>query len=337
MNWIILIMGIVFGTLLQYARLNRYNTISGLAVLENFTVAKTIAVAMGIGAILISVETGLGLASYHVKPFLVTGIMAGGLIFGVGMAILGYCPGTLAVSLGEGSIDALFGIIGGLVSGLVYTLLVPSIKGLLGPDLGTISLFTAIGSNAVIFYPLVILAGAFFVGMAFWLNKLEKAKDYRWLVSGAGIAILGGLIFLTSLTNRVIGASSLYPYLGDLLTGTTDNEYFTKVQPAGRWELIFLSGAFLSAVVISLLRKEFKLTVIHSNWEKYKGKSVGKRLVWSFIGGFILIFGARLAGGCTSGHIISGGMQLAVSSLVFAVFVFAGFLATGKLFYRKPV
>jgi uncharacterized protein len=335
MNWIIFVLGISFGLLLQYARLNRFNTISGLAVLENFTVAKTIAVAIGIGAILISIETGLGIASYHVKPFIVTGIMAGGLIFGFGMAVLGYCPGTLAVSLGEGSIDALVGIIGGLISGLLYTLLYPSLKGLLGPDLGNLSLFTAIGSNPLIFYPLVIAIAAIFIGAAFWLNKLEKNKDYKWLVSGAGIAVLGGIIFLTSLTNRVIGASSLYPYLGDLLTGTTDNEYFAKIQGAGQWELIFLSGAFLSAVILSLLRKEFKFTIVHSNWEKYKGNSPAKRLVWSFIGGFTLIFGARLAGGCTSGHIISGGMQLAVSSLVFAAFVFAGFLLTGKFFYRK--
>ncbi len=335
MTWIILLMGIAFGTLLQYSRLNRFNTISGMAILENFTVAKTIATAIGIGAILISIETGLGLASYHVKPFLVAGIVVGGLIFGIGMAILGYCPGTLAVSLGEGSVDALSGIIGGLAGGLIYTFLVPSVTELLGPNLGNLSLFSATGSSPVLFYALVVIIGAAFVGVAFWLNKLERNKDYKWFVSGAGIAILGGVVFLTSVTNRVIGASSFYPYLADLLTGNTDNDYFLKIKGAGNWEMIFLFGSFLSGIVYSLIRKEFKITIIHSNWLKYKGNSAGKRLIWAFIGGFILIFGARLAGGCTSGHIISGGMQLAVSSLVFAVFVFTGFLITGKLFYKR--
>jgi len=80
-----------------------------------------------------------------------------------------------------------------------------------------------------------------------------------------------------------------------------------KIQKPGNWELIFLSGAFLAV----------------------------KRVVWSFIGGFLLITGARMAGGCTSGHILSGGMQLAASSLLFAVFVFAGLLITGKVFYKK--
>jgi hypothetical protein len=57
------------------------------------------------------------------------------------------------------------------------------------------------------------------------------------------------------------------------------------------------------------------------------------RIIWAFFGGFILIFGARMSGGCTSSRILSGGMQLAASSLIFAVFVFTGLLITGKLFY----
>lgn len=54
---------------------------------------------------------------------------------------------------------------------------------------------------------------------------------------------------------------------------------------------------------------------------------------FGFIGGFLLIFGARMAGGCTSGLILSGGMQLAKSGLIFEAFVFVAFILTGKLFY----
>ncbi|MGC9354689.1 MAG: YeeE/YedE thiosulfate transporter family protein, partial [Mariniphaga sp.] len=89
-----LILGFLFGATLQYAKLNEYNTISGMATLNNLAVAKAIAVAIGVGAILINVEIGLGLAGYHAKPFIFGGIALGGLIFGIGMAILGYCPGT---------------------------------------------------------------------------------------------------------------------------------------------------------------------------------------------------------------------------------------------------
>jgi hypothetical protein len=328
-------LGFLFGAILQYARLNRYNVISGMATLENYAVAKAIAVAIGVGAVLIAIEIGLGFATYHIKPLLLGGIAIGGIIFGVGMAILGYCPGTLPVSLGEGSIDALIGIIGGLAGGFVYTVVAPSVQSIIGPDLGSISLFTLVGQHHFIFYLLDIILGAAFVGAAFWLNKKEKAPDLKWLYSGIGLALLNAIVFLEVVSNRIIGASTAYPYVADLVTGTTNNNYFTKIQGPGQWEVLFLTGAFISGIVISLFRKEFKITLIHSNWAKYKGNSVAKRIIWSFIGGFILILGSRMAGGCTSGHILSGGMQLALSSLVFAGFVFAGLLLTGKYFYKS--
>jgi hypothetical protein len=337
MNITIVVLGFLFGAILQYAKLNRYNVISGMATLENFAVAKAIAVAIGVGTVVIAAEIGLGFATYHIKPLLLGGIAIGGIIFGTGMAILGYCPGTLSVSLGEGSVDALLGITGGLAGGLIYTIVSPSVQSILGPDLGSISLFTLIGQHHFVFYLINILLGVGFIWMAFWLNRKEKATDLKWLYSGIGLALLNAVVFLEVLTNRIIGASTAYPYVADFITGTTGNSYFPKIQVPGQWEVLFLTGAFISGIVISLIRKEFKITIIHSNWAKYKGTSGSKRLIWSFIGGFILIIGARMAGGCTSGHVLSGGMQLAVSSLVFAVFVFAGLLITGKFFYAVRV
>ncbi len=330
----VLIFGFLFGAILQYAKLNKYNTISGLATLDNLAVAKAIVVAIGIGAILLNVEISLGLASYHVKPIFLGGIILGGLIFGIGMAILGYCPGTLAISLGEGSADALVGIVGGLTGGVVYTILLPVVQDVLGPDFGKISLNSLTGTN-YIFFILLILIGALFIGVAFLLHKTEKVKDYKWLYAGIALAVLNIVVFSNLATDRPIGASTSFPFLADWLTGATNNGYFAKIQKSGSWELIFLSGAFLAGLIISLVKKEFKIVLIHENWKKSKGTSSSKRVIWAFVGGFILIFGARMAGGCTSGHIISGGMQLAASSLLFAVFVFAGLLLTGKFFYKK--
>ena len=332
---VIFVFGALFGGILQYANLNRFNVISGQAFLSNNTVAKTILVALGLGAILLNIEIGAGLAVYHVKPFLLGGIVLGGLIFGAGMAILGYCPGTLVVSLGEGSLDALVGIVGGLFGGLVFTLLLPSIHAILGPDLGNISLHSLTGEIPILFYVLLFIIGILFIYFAFFINKLEKGKNMKWLYAGIAFAVLNGIVFLSSTTNRPIGASTCFPYLGDLLTGATENKYYDKIQTPGNWEFIFLSGAFVVALITSLIKKEFKFTLIYSNWKERKGGSNMKRIVWAFIGGFVLIFGARMAGGCTSGHIISGGMQLAISSLVFGAFVFIGLLITGKLFYNN--
>jgi len=330
----ILIFGFLFGAILQYASLNKYNVISGLATLDNFAVAKAIAVAIGIGAILLTFEIELGLASYHVKPLMLGGVIIGGLLFGVGMAILGYCPRTLAISLGEGSVDALVGIIGALVGGFIYTLILPSISGILGPNLGNISLHSLMGTGTV-FYIVTFILAVIFIAVSFWLHKIDKVKDLKWLYSGIALAILNPIIFLAATFNRPIGASTAFPYVADLLTGLTQNDYFTKIETPGNWELIFLAGAFLAGLIISLIKKDFKITLIHNNWEKFKGSSINKRIIWAFVGGFILIIGARMAGGCTSGHILSGGMQIAISSLLFAVFTFVGLLVTGKFFYKK--
>ena len=92
------ILGFIFGAILQYARLNRFDTIAGMAVLQNFTIAKTISFTIGLGALLLQAEIYFGWADYHIKPLLLAGVLMGGLLFGVGMAILGYCPGTVVIS-----------------------------------------------------------------------------------------------------------------------------------------------------------------------------------------------------------------------------------------------
>jgi uncharacterized membrane protein YedE/YeeE len=300
------------------------------------TVPKTILFTIGLGAVFIALETGTGIAHYHIKPFVVTGIILGGLIFGIGMAILGYCPGTLAISVGEGSTDAVIGVTGGLTGGVVYTLLLPYLNNYLGPDLGKISLHSLFEKQNFWFYFTIMLLGVIFIFSSFLLDRYDTKNgktNRKWIITGIGLAVLNGIIFLTSVSDRPIGASTTYPYLADKITGLTDNSYFLKIEKPGHWEMIFLTGSLFSGFLFSIIRKEFKFGLIYNNKEKRNSKF--KRIVWSFISGFILIFGARMAGGCTSGHIISGSMQMAFSSIVFAAFVGIGFVFTGLLFYKK--
>ncbi len=331
----IFFLGFVFGIAIITARLNRFDTISGMATLEDLTVAKAMLFAIGLGIIILSFEIGFGFAGYHVKPFILGGVVLGGVLFGVGMAILGYCPGTLAISAGEGSLDAIIGILGGLLGGAVFTVVLPSIKGLLGPNFGKVSLESVLGSHGFVFYLLAVAIGMAMMAFAFYLDKIERGKSKKWLYSGIMLGVLNPIIFLKTVQNRPIGASTAFPYLADRIADLTSNSYFLKIQKSGNWELIFLTGAIVSAFVFSVLRKEFAFKMVYSRWENYKGGSKGKRAFYAFLGGFILIFGARMAGGCTSGHILSGVMQLSLSSFVFGIVVFANLVITGKLFYRK--
>ena len=130
-----------------------------------------------------------------------------------------------------------------------------------------------------------------------------------------------------------MGASTAFSYVAMSLTGMGADAYWQKIAKPGEWELWFLVGAFLAGLFFSLSQRTFRITSVPDLWARYYGFNPVKRFVWAFIGGFLLLFGARMAGGCTSGHVISGGMQLAISSLLFAVVVFAAFLITGRYFY----
>ena len=169
------------------------------------------------------------------------------------------------------------------------------------------------------------------------LAILEDLAVVKTIVLAIVSAILNIIIFSSFAAYRPIAASTSFPYLADYLSGFTANAYFNSIVNAEHWEVLFLGGAFLAGLVISILKKEFQFKLIYSNWERFKGNSKSKRIIWSLLGGFILIFGARMAGGCTSGHILSEGIQLAISSLVFAIFTFIGLLITGKLFYTKKI
>lgn len=336
---LIIIIGIVFGLLISYAGLNKFNTISGLSVLKDFTVAKTIMLVLGLGGVLLTIEMLGGGAVFHVKPLYLYGTALGGIIFGIGMSILGYCPGTLPISLGQGSIDALAGIVGGIIGGILFTILYPIIVPILGENLGKESLFTLMGNNFSLWYLVVasIISIMMIVG-AFWLNKIDirhGIKSQRWILTGIGLAALNIVLFYQGWQDQPLGASSSYPFVGDSICTLTQNSYFPSLIKSGSWQLWFLFGAFLAGYIYARATGTFRFIIIHRRWKYYRGKSRGNRLLWALFGGALLIFGARMADGCTSGHIISGGMQFAISSYIFAIFTFIGFLLTGYLFYTR--
>jgi len=327
--------GFIFGAILQYAKLNRFDTIVGMAVLQDFTVAKTIAFAIGLGALLVQGEIYFGWASYHVKPLIWVGVVVGGLIFGVGMAVLGYCPGTVVISLGQGNLDALMGIIGAVCGSLLFSVLYSNLIPLLGPDFSSLSVRTFIPDDGL-FWATTSVMAFLFMGIALFLQRLQN-RGWRWLYAAVGLTVLNGVLVLPSMAGHPMGASTAFPFVAMSLSGLGSETYWHKIAEPGAWEFWFLVGAFLAGLVFSVVQGTFRIVSVPGLWRKYYGPNPGKRFFWAFIGGFLLLFGARMAGGCTSGHIISGGMQLAASSLLFAVTVFVAFLMTGRYFYRMPV
>jgi hypothetical protein len=112
-----LLLGIPFGFLLQKGGVTRYDVIIGQLLLTDFTVVKVMLSAVVTGMIGVHLLRSFGLATLHPKPGSLGSSVIGGLIFGVGFALLGYCPGTIAGAVGQGSLDGLFGGMVGILLG----------------------------------------------------------------------------------------------------------------------------------------------------------------------------------------------------------------------------
>lgn len=115
-----LVFGILFGFLLQKGGVAKYEVLLGALLLTDFTVMKIILTAIVVGMVGIFGMHALGWVKLHVKPTHYAANVAGGLLFGVGFALLGYCPGTGAAALGQGNYDAIAGIVGMLVGSHLY-------------------------------------------------------------------------------------------------------------------------------------------------------------------------------------------------------------------------
>ncbi len=104
--------GVVFGFLLQKGGVAKYHVLLGVLLLEDFTVVKVMLTAIVVGSLGVFSLHALGLVKLHIKPTRYAANIIGGLLFGVGFALLGYCPGTGAAALGQGNWDAIAGVIG---------------------------------------------------------------------------------------------------------------------------------------------------------------------------------------------------------------------------------
>jgi uncharacterized membrane protein YedE/YeeE len=158
-----------------------------------------------------------------------------------------------------------------------------------------------------------------------------------WWMGGI---LMSGLLLLTFSVfgaDRPIGASTYVPYFADIVFNLDPEKYsyLKEIENAGAWEGVMLLGALFGGFITSVfITKTFRISLIPSGWKKYKNNSVLSRLLWSFVSGFVMIIGARLAGGCTSGHFMSGMSQMAISSMIFGAVVLVSVIVTGRLFYN---
>jgi len=158
-----------------------------------------------------------------------------------------------------------------------------------------------------------------------------------WWMGGI---LMSGLLLLTFSiygADRPIGASTYVPYAAALIFNLDPEKYsyIEHIKNSGSWEGVMLLGVLFGGFITSVfITKSFRFSLIPTAWKTYKNNSVISRLLWSFFAGFIMIIGARLAGGCTSGHFMSGMSELAISAMIFGAVVMISLIVTGRKFYN---
>lgn len=168
---------------------------------------------------------------------------------------------------------------------------------------------------------------------------MELLTQPQWspYAVGIGIGVLSWFTFLIS--RRPIGCSTAFAKLSGMIEravrgpSVDEKPYYRRFRLVVGWELMLVLGIVIGSFLSAMLAGTFETRWMPDLWSAAFGDGVALRLAVAVVGGVVVGFGARWAGGCTSGHGISGTMQLALSSWISAACFFVAGIATAHLIY----
>jgi len=168
-----------------------------------------------------------------------------------------------------------------------------------------------------------------------------RAEQWSPYLVGAMIGALSWISFI--LSDKPLGCSTAFARTGGMIERifrgkkVEERPYFKKFSPVVDWEWMLVLGVVIGSFLSSQLSGQFVCQWVPSFWGETIGTGQFARWLPALAGGIIMGFGARWAGGCTSGHGISGTLQLAVSSWLAALCFFAGGIASAMLIFHVLV
>ena len=393
-QWVGVIIGFVIGGLAECWGISNPESIIRLARWKDrlfigcVTVVGAFAVLLLYGLYASGIDMHFGL-----KPLYVFGVGIGGLLFGIGIAISGYLPGSEWMALGDGRREALVVIPAGLLGAASWTVLYQTGAGqwlVNHANYGSVLITgqTIEASKPVnifltaIPYALVLFLIAFLVPrfprskhvcltahikgghdegnpalhearedtVAYLLEgsiakRGGKAEKFAYALSSepnvySKVLVIVALLLGTSVVagimlHQIFGESTTYSWLVAVLI-MPGFDYSRSVLATVGWEPFSVIGTFLGAFFAAvLISKRFTAfrKVIPPSWRNRFGNEEWKRTLGVFVGGYLMLFGARMADGCASGHILSGIIQMSASGIYFAVMVIIASVITAKLIY----
>ncbi|WMT50506.1 MAG: YeeE/YedE thiosulfate transporter family protein [Ferroplasma sp.] len=394
-EWIGLFIGMIVGGLAEAWGISNPEILIRLGKFQDRLFIGCIAIAIGAGALALYGLAALGV-SFHwgVKPDYVWGVALGAAIFGTGIAISGYVPGTIWMALGEGRRDAVYAVFGGLLGAASWTLIYQTPFGhwlVTYDNFGEIYFGGKVDTDLYVGFGIAFIWAILMFGIAYMLPRYKGGKscfyqsshknykpttaeeeqniesaevlqegssmpmgngttaeqfNYHYTVSSdlfgkvmltVGI-IIGFTVVLEMFLHQILGESTTFSWIAaELWLPASYWKYSEIVVTTIGWEpfsdIGTLFGAFLFSVFVTRRFQAFN-KVLPPSWVSRFGNSEIKRAGGAFGGSFMMLLGARMADGCASGHILSGDLQMAVSSLEFFVIVIIFLLIAVHLIYK---
>lgn len=170
------------------------------------------------------------------------------------------------------------------------------------------------------------------------MNNPLRIKRWSPFAVGAGLGVLSWFAFWSA--QHPLGITTAFEHTAAILLHTftggafDEHAYFQQVQPKIGWEWMLVLGVFLGSLLSAAWSGDREAIVVPKLWAERFGNRRATRLVAAFFAAGLMMFGARLANGCTSGHGISGNLQLAASSWIFSVTFFVVAIVTAMLVLR---
>ena len=171
------------------------------------------------------------------------------------------------------------------------------------------------------------------------IRKLFAQETWSPYLAGGLLGVVG--LFAVGLSNHLLGASGGFQNVAGILgkavaPGAFDNTYFNFVMPAViTWNVVLLVGIFFGGTLGALSARTFRWrSMPDKQWIEAFGPSRAKRWGLAFVGGAVLQYSAGIAGGCTSGLAISGGMLFAPAAFLFIAGMFGSGILTALIIYR---
>jgi uncharacterized membrane protein YedE/YeeE len=169
-----------------------------------------------------------------------------------------------------------------------------------------------------------------------WLRK----EEWPWWQAGLLLGLLNIAVFYSA--DYYLSVSTTFSRFAGMLVSVVApdhvaaNAYWQKVKPIVDWQFMLVLGIPIGAYLAARLSQPVKFSAgLPDMWVSRFGASSAKRWFFGMVGGILVGFGARLADGCTSGHALSGGAQMAVSSWVFLVAMMISGTASAWLIFRR--